>query len=56
VVDVGTLGSSLAGDSSRAWVGPPPAGGGTTAGGGIRSSRRAYCMIRANTGADTCPP
>jgi hypothetical protein len=60
VVDVvaaaGTLGSSLAGDSSRAWVGPPAAAGGAVAGGGMRSSRRAYCMIRAKTGADTWPP
>jgi hypothetical protein len=54
VVDAaGTLGSSLAGVSSRAWPGVPAAGGGATAGGGIRSSRRAYCMIRAKTGADT---
>ena len=57
VAAVGTLGSSLAVDSSRAWAGAPAAaGGGATAGGGIRSSRRAYCMIRAKTGADTCPP
>jgi hypothetical protein len=62
VVDVvaaaGTLGSSLPGASSRAWVGPAPGApvGGATAGGGIRSSRRAYCMIRAKTGAETCPP
>ena len=58
VAAAGTLGSSLAGASSRAWVGPAPgaAAGGATAGGGIRSSRRAYCMIRAKTGADTWPP
>jgi len=57
VAAVGTLGSSLAGASSRAWVGPPAAGAaGDPGGGGIRSSRRAYCMIRANTGADTWPP
>ena len=59
VAAVGTLGSSLAGASSRAWLGPVPggpAGGPATGGGGIFSSRRAYCMIRANTGAETCPP
>ena len=56
VAAAGTLGSSLAGDSSRAWVGPPAAAGGAVAGGGMRSSRRAYCMIRAKTGADTWPP
>jgi hypothetical protein len=56
VAAVGTLGSSLAVDSSSAWVGPVPAAGGATAGGGIFSSRKAYCMIRANTGADTWPP
>ena len=64
VVDVvaaagaGALPSSLPGVSSRAWVGPTPGApaGGATAGGGIRSSRRAYCMIRAKTGADTWPP
>jgi hypothetical protein len=60
VVDVvaaaGALGSSLAVDSSRAWVGPPAAAGGATAGGGMRSRRRAYCMMRAKTGADTWPP
>ena len=55
VAAVGTLGSSLAVDSSRAWDGPEPGAppGGATAGGGIFSSRRAYCMIRENTGADT---
>jgi uncharacterized membrane protein YgcG len=59
VVDArGTLGSSLAGDSSRAWAGAPGAagGGGDPGGGGIRSSRRAYCMIREKTGAETWPP
>jgi hypothetical protein len=58
VAAVGTLGSSLAVDSSRAWVGPEPGvpAGGASAGGGIFSSRSAYCMIRANTGADTWPP
>jgi hypothetical protein len=58
VVDAfGTFGSSLAGASSRAWAGPPATGGGgDPGGGGIRSSRRAYCMIRAKTGADTWPP
>jgi hypothetical protein len=58
VVAFGTLGSSLAGFSSRARVGPLVAAptSGDPGGGGIRSSRRAYCMIRANTGADTCPP
>lgn len=55
VVAFGTLGSSLAGASSRARVGPLAAGptSGDPGGGGIRSSRRAYCMIRENTGADT---
>ena len=54
----GTLGSSLAGASSRAWAGDPAAAGagGDPGGGGIRLSRRAYCMIRAKTGADTWPP
>lgn len=59
VVDaLGTLGSSLAGASSRAWAGPPgaAAGDGDPGGGGMRFSRRAYCMIRAKTGAETCPP
>jgi hypothetical protein len=56
VVAAGTLGSSLAVDSSRAWVGPPAAAGGAMAGGGMRSRRRAYCMTRAKTGADTWPP
>ena len=59
VVDaLGTFGSSLAGASSRAWAGDPAAAGagGDPGGGGIRSSRRAYCMIRAKTGADTWPP
>jgi hypothetical protein len=56
VAAAGTLGSSLAVDSSRAWLGPAPGTGGDTAGGGIFSSRRAYCMMRANTGADTWPP
>jgi hypothetical protein len=59
VVDAfGTFGSSLAGSSSRAWAGAPGAGptAGDPGGGGIRSSRRAYCMIRAKTGADTWPP
>ena len=58
VVALGTLGSSLAGVSSSARVGPLVAAptSGDPGGGGIRSSRRAYCMIRANTGADTCPP
>jgi hypothetical protein len=51
----GALGSSPAVDSSRAWLGPEPGvtAGGATAGGGIFSSRRAYCMIRAKTGAAT---
>ncbi len=56
---LGTFGSSLAGASSRARAGPlgaGAAGGGDPGGGGIRSSRRAYCMIRAKTGADTWPP
>jgi hypothetical protein len=57
VVDFGTFGSSLTCSSSRAWAGAPAAtGGGDPGGGGIRSSRRAYCMIRAKTGADTWPP
>jgi len=67
VVDVvaaaGIVPSSLPVPSSRAWVGPEPgvacaAGrpGTGLAGGGIRSSRRAYCMIRAKTGAATWPP
>ena len=67
VVDVvaaaGTVPSSVPVPSSRAWVGPEPAvacaagrPGTGLAGGGIRSSRRAYCMIRAKTGAATCPP
>jgi len=57
VVDFGTFGSSLTRSSSRAWAGAPAAtGGGDPGGGGIRSSRRAYCMIRAKTGADTWPP
>lgn len=58
VVDFGTFGSSLASPSSRAWAGAPAAAGagGDPGGGGIRSSRRAYCMIRAKTGADTWPP
>jgi hypothetical protein len=57
VVAFGTLASSLAPLSSRAGPGAPvAAGGGEPGGGGIRSSRRAYCMIRANTGADTWPP
>lgn len=57
VVAFGTLASSLAPLSSRAGPGVPEAGaGGDPGGGGIRSSRRAYCMIRANTGADTWPP
>jgi hypothetical protein len=55
VVAFGTLGSSLAGVSSRALAGPPTTGPATgePGGGGIRSSRRAYCMIRENTGAET---
>ena len=56
VVDAfGTLASSLIPASSRAWAGAPgvAGGGGDPGGGGIRSSRRAYCMIRAKTGADT---
>ena len=58
VVAFGTLASSLAGVSSRAGPGAPAAagGGGDPGGGGIRSSRRAYCMIRAKTGAETWPP
>jgi len=59
----GALPSSLPGASSMAWVGPEPgvarvAGspGTGVVGGGMRSSRRAYCMIRANTGAATWPP
>ena len=57
VAAAGTLGSSLAGASSRAWVGPPPgATTGEPGGGGIRCSRSAYCMIRAKTGAATWPP
>jgi len=59
VVDAfGTCGSSLRSSSSRAWPGAPGAGPttGEPGGGGIRSSRRAYCMIRAKTGADTWPP
>jgi hypothetical protein len=63
VATAGAVPSSPPGASSRPWVGPDPglagAGGrpGTgLAGGGIRSSRRAYCMIRAKTGAATWPP
>jgi hypothetical protein len=58
VVAFGTLASSLAGVSSRAGPGDcvVGVGGGEPGGGGIRSSRRAYCMIRAKTGADTWPP
>jgi hypothetical protein len=53
--------SSAPGASSRARAGGAP--GGTAgvaaagaAGGGIRWRRRAYCMIREKTGADTWPP
>ena len=58
VVAFGTLGSSLAPASSRARSTAPaevPGGvtGGEPGGGGIRSSRRAYCMIREKTGAET---
>ena len=67
VVDVvaaaGTSPTSLPGASSRPWLGAEPGVAGAAgrpgtglAGGGIRSSRRAYCMIRANTGAATWPP
>jgi hypothetical protein len=56
VVAFGTLGSSLAPASSSARAAPAGPGGetgGDPGGGGIRSSRRAYCMIRENTGAET---
>lgn len=51
----GTLGSSLTGASSSARAGPLATGptAGEPGGGGIRFRRRAYCMIRENTGADT---
>jgi hypothetical protein len=60
VAGAGAVPSSLPGASSMAWVGPEPgaacaAGSPGTGfvGGGMRCSRRAYCMIRANTGAAT---
>ena len=58
VAVAGASESAFAGTVPRAGAGTPAAtgGGGGVAGGGTRSSRRAYCMIRENTGAETWPP
>jgi hypothetical protein len=57
-VAAGPVVGVVAGAVPRAGASPPTAagGGGGAAGGGTRSSRMAYSMIRANTGAETWPP